>query len=436
MSLYYQSRDREKAGHSAKPFKQGCAATPLFTSSLAVFPLFRYNNKLMNSYAFKVSIMLIALLTSSYVVKADDGRLAAVYFSDGTVKQGKLYLTAGRDFKLNIPEGGSIYTTDMITGEPVKYGKVRRFDLAPVRSIEFFPQKEQLIRKWRFTGKTKYNEETAEADYTPAPKEYYGEPYPVRYLAAIVTFNSGEQIAGHLYSTIAYLDSGSRVEKIRLTQKSSGREGQALDDLVYVTNIKMLDQGKQFERFVTLKPDGFALEPGDEFFAVTVDTLTPVPARFNGDKSAVMIEGTFGEKFYLAVKRKEKYLVSFPGKGDGTLYELAQKHIDSLRDFYNERKLQGVILSPDGKELLSLVNIRRRFSPTNYGEIGGEWDKQVGGIVEPWRLSLWRWKYDSINNELLLTGRGTFDRKVFLPDDPSPQSEISESLWNWIEPFK
>ena len=367
---------------------------------------------------------------------ADDGREAAVYYSNGTVKQGKLYLTTGRDFKLNIPKGGSIYTSDMITGEPVQYGKVRRFGLPPVKKVEFYPQKEELIRKWRFIGKTKYNEETAEADWTPAPKEYYGEPYPVRYLAAIFTLNSGERVGGHLYSTILYLDTGERVEKIRLSHKSQGKQGQSLDDLVYVTHIKMLDDGLKFEQFITVKPEGFELKPDDEFFALTVDSLTPVPARFNADKSAVIVESTYGERFYLAVKRDGKYLVGFPGKGDEKKVALAESHLDKLRDFYNERKLQGVVLSLDGKELLTLVNLRRRFSPTNFGEIGGEWDKEVGGIVEPWRLSIWRWKYDSINNELMLTGRGTFDRKVLQPDDPSPQSEISEILWILKEPLK
>ena len=389
----------------------------------------------MNTYAFKVSFMLITLLVS-LAVKADDGRSAAVYYSDGSVKQGMIYLTSGREFKLNIPKGGSIYTSDMITGEPVKYGKVRKFGFDTVSKIEFYPQKEELVRKWKFVGSTEFDEKTGEADWTPAPKEYHGKPYPVRYLAAIVTFNSGEKIAGHLYSTVLYLDDGDRVEKIRLSHKSSGKEGQSLDDLVYVTNIKMLDEGRKFERFVVVKPEGFELKADDEFFAVTVDSLTPVPARFNEDKSAVVVEGTFGERFYLAVKRDGRYLVSFPGVGDQKLFDLAREHVEKLKDFYNERVLQGVVLSPDGKELLTLVNLRRRFSETNFGEIGGEWDKEVGGIVEPWRLSIWRWKYDSDNNELMLTGRGTFDRRIFRPGDQSPQSEISERLWNWIEPFK
>ena len=69
------------------------------------------------------------------------------------------------------------------------------------------------------------------------------------------------------------------------------------------------------------------------------------------------------------------------------------------------------------------------MAPTNFGEIGGEWDKEREALVEPWRLSLWRWKYDRQNREMALTDRGTFFRLIFLPKDPTPQVELSEALW-------
>ena len=66
------------------------------------------------------------------------GRRAAVYFSDGKVLAGKISLTPGRSFKLNIPEGGTLNTRDMVTGEDVQYGKVRKFTFKPVREIRFY----------------------------------------------------------------------------------------------------------------------------------------------------------------------------------------------------------------------------------------------------------------------------------------------------------
>jgi len=85
--------------------------------------------------------------------------------------------------------------------------------------------------------------------------------------------------------------------------------------------------------------------------------------------------------------------------------------------------------SKDGREVLTLINLRRRFAPTNFGDIGGEWDRDLGRIVEPWRLSIWKWKYDQANQELLLSSRGTFFRLIFLPEDPTPEAVISEELW-------
>jgi len=73
--------------------------------------------------------------------KKSRARVAAVYFSDGKVLTGKISLTPGRSFKLNIPKAGKLKTKDMVTGEDVQYGKVRRFTFGPVRAIRFYPEK-------------------------------------------------------------------------------------------------------------------------------------------------------------------------------------------------------------------------------------------------------------------------------------------------------
>jgi hypothetical protein len=67
----------------------------------------------------------LLLLIVPAIVKAAP-RKAAVYYSDGKVLTGNISLTRGRKFKLNIPKGGKLKTSDMITGEDVRYGKVRR----------------------------------------------------------------------------------------------------------------------------------------------------------------------------------------------------------------------------------------------------------------------------------------------------------------------
>jgi hypothetical protein len=143
----------------------------------------------------------------------------------------------------------------------------------------------------------------------------------------------------------------------------------------------------------------------------------------------VVVESAFGESFYLAARKGEKYLVGWPAGKDEKLWDLAMDHVKRQRDFYNEKQLLGVLKIDGGRELLTLVNLRRRYATTHFGEVGGEWDADLETVVEPWRLSLWRWKYDQQHQELLLSGRGTFFRKIFLPGEPTPTVEVTPELW-------
>ena len=343
---------------------------------------------------------------------------------------GKIALTSGRRFKLNIPEGGKLKTSDMVTGEDVQYGKVRRFTFDPVREIRFYPEKEELRQDWKFVETTKYDEKTGVADYTPAKKEFWGKVYPLRYLASTVVFNSGETLQGHLYSVVIYLETEEKTHKIVLRSKQRGEKGSKLDDLIYVTKIKMLDEGRDIAANVTVKFAGISFGAEDAVQAVTRDSLTPVPTERGADMNTFVVQSAFGEDFYLAARKDGKYLVGWPEQRDEKLFALAEDYVKRQRDFYNDKKLLGVMKSKDGRDVLTLLNLRRRFAPTHFGEIGGEWDKERGCIVEPWRLSLWRWKYNEADRELLLSSRGTFFRVIFLPKDPTPEAVISEELWH------
>ncbi|MHC4298808.1 MAG: hypothetical protein ACYS7Y_16140, partial [Planctomycetota bacterium] len=127
-----------------------------------------------------LAVLVVALCLSTLAQAAP--RKAAVYYSDGKVLTGRISLTSGRKFKLNIPAGGKLKTSDMITGEAVQYGKVRQFTFDPVREIRFHPEREEIRQDWKFVETTKYDEKTAIADFSPAKKEFWGETYPLRYL--------------------------------------------------------------------------------------------------------------------------------------------------------------------------------------------------------------------------------------------------------------
>jgi len=379
--------------------------------------------------------------------KKSRARVAAVYFSDGKVLTGKISLTPGRSFKLNIPKAGKLKTTDMVTGEDVQYGKVRRFTFEPVREIRFYPEKEEMRRNWKFIETTKYNEKTGEADYSPAAKAYSGKPYPLRYLAATVIFNSDESLQGHLYTATVYLKTKGKTYRLVLRSKQRGGQGTTLDELVYVRRIKLLDEGKNIAAKVTVKFSDMRFGPEDAVQAVTKESLTPIPTKMTGSDDTCVVESAFGEEFYLAVRKDGKYIVGWPPPATSggrpkeqnkQLFALARDHLKRQRDFYNDKKLLGVLTpasdkrgqaSEDGKEVLTLVSLRRKVAPTHFGEIGGEWDKELGTVVEPWRLSIWRWKYDRVNQELILSSRGTFFRIILLPENPTPEVVISEELW-------
>ncbi|MBL7185649.1 MAG: hypothetical protein ISS70_04935 [Phycisphaerae bacterium] len=373
------------------------------------------------------AILLVLLYLSAFARAAP--RKAAVYYSDGKVLTGSISLTSGRTLKLNIPKGGKLKTTDMITGADAQYGKVRQFTFEPVSEIRFHPEREEIRQNWKFVETTKYDEKTAVADFTPARKEFWGDSYPLRYISCQVVFSSGETIAGHLYSTVLYLETEEKTIQIVLRSKQRGDKGTKMDDLIYVTKIKMLDQGRDIAASITVKFAGMSFEPNDVVQAVTRDSLTPVPTERGDDPGTFIVKSTFGEDFYLAVKKGEKCLVGWPRTQDRKLFAVAEDHLKRQRDFYNDKKLLAVSKSADGKEVLTLVNLRRRFAPTNFGSIGGEWDKELNAIVEPWRLSIWRWKYDPVNQDMLLSGRGTFFRLIFLPEHPTPEAEISDELW-------
>jgi hypothetical protein len=317
----------------------------------------------------------------------------------------------------------------MVTGEDVQYGKVRRFTFEPVREIRFYPEKEEMRRNWKFVETTKYNEETAEADYSPAAKEYSGQPYPLRYLAATVIFNSDESLQGHLYTATVYLKTKEKTNRVVLRSKQRGGQGTTLDELVYVRRIKLLDEGKNIAAKVTVKFSDMRFGPKDAVQAVTKESLTPIPTKMTESDDTCVVESAFGEEFYLAVRQDGKYIVGWPKGQDKKLFAIAHDHIQRQRDFYNDKKLLGVLQIKDGKEVLTLVNLRRKVAPTHFGEIGGEWDRELGTVVEPWRLSIWRWKYDRVNQELILSSRGTFFRIILLPENPTPEVVISEKLW-------
>jgi hypothetical protein len=172
-----------------------------------------------------------------------------------------------------------------------------------------------------------------------------------------VTFESGESLQGHLYTTTIYLKTKDKTLRWVLRSKEQGKEGQSLDDLVYVEHIRMLDPQKDMAAQVQVKLTGVKLGPKDAVQALTRESMTPVQTKITGQDTCV-VASTFGEDFYLALRQNGKYIVGWPAQKDAELFALAQDHLKRTRDFYNERQLLGATLSSNGREVLTLVNLQ------------------------------------------------------------------------------
>ncbi|MCK4628058.1 MAG: hypothetical protein KAT56_03585, partial [Sedimentisphaerales bacterium] len=218
--------------------------------------------------------------------------------------------------------------------------------------------------------------------------------------------------------------------KLIVKSKQRGKQGTALNDLVYVRRIKLLEKGKEIAAKITVKFLDMRFDPNDAIQAVTRESLTPVPTKKTDKNDTFIVESTFGEEFYLAARQEGRYIVGWPGQQNDKLFALAKNHLKRQRDFYNDRKLLGVLEDKKNKEILTLVSLRRKVAPTHFGDVGGEWDRDLATVVEPWRLSIWQWKYDEKNQELILSARGTFFRVIFQTDTPTPTVVTSEKLWN------
>jgi hypothetical protein len=87
-------------------------------------------------------------------------------------------------------------------------------------------------------------------------------------------------------------------------------------------------------------------------------------------------------------------------------------------DFFDGKELLGVWHDEVAGNLYSLMLLHRKGGTT------------LGGAKsQPWRVSVWRWKYDPETNQLMLAGRGDLFRGIIGHGDALPAVKTSEKLW-------
>jgi len=202
-----------------------------------------------------------------------------------------------------------------------------------------------------------------------------------------------------------------------------------MKDLVHIERIRFLDEGKQFAAQLKLVFKGQRLGTDDEVRAITRTSLTPVPVvRDKTAPDTCFVNNTWGEGVFVAVKQGNKRFAGWPETDDPELFQITEDFVFRQRDYYNEKKVLGVYRPPNSKDVLALVSLRRRVPP-NALPLTGERDPETGKFMEFFRLSIWRWRYDEEETNMILVKRGTFFRERLEVEDDTPHAAVSRELW-------
>lgn len=377
---------------------------------------------------------------------ADAGRQGEIRLTDGSIYTGEI--SAKGEFRLVTwaeDELGIEDEEDLdkygAEGEFRRfYGRERTFELDMVKSIRLEPRPElpsrdkpaeRMERRWDWEELARYEDEREEINHE---KVFIGEPFPVRELQAVVTFNSGETLAGSLDRAAVYIypEDSWTAEKFVLRAKEKGEEGESMEDLIHVRSIRFLEEGADFPashrvEFRTIGPDS-----PESVWAMTRNTLTRLePEPVDGQGDEVEISGVYGEGILLALRSEGQFYVGWRNRADETLSQAARHHLEEMRDYYNERRLLGVRDVENSPDVLTLVSLRRHVPETSVREHQPErFGLDSDSSLEFFRIGVWRWRYNQETGKMILVDRGSFFRRELAERGmDTPEVEITPALW-------
>lgn len=324
--------------------------------------------------------MLVAAVGNAGV-----GRQGAIQFSDGEDRQGLLSLSADRAFKIH--DGQTL----------------RTIALADVVEIRIEPEREKMERKWRFV----------EAGRTE--KAFSGEPYPVRHLRTVITVSRNVAITGHLYTTVLYVEQPEKTSKVVIAAKLRGSEGQSFDDLVYPTRIAFVDAAREMTAdagFEIRREDGKRIV---DVCAVTYPSLVRIKAqRSNGH--TFRLTRRLEPRLFLATLSDDAIHIGWP-ENDPELFANISNAMHHVREFFDEQRLIGVYREDHADDVYALVMLFRRGKTS-----------LAAKHSQPWRLGLWRWKYEA-EKEPMLAARSYFFRGIEAKGGEPPPVRACSELW-------
>ncbi|MDA3961425.1 MAG: hypothetical protein PF961_11590 [Planctomycetota bacterium] len=263
-------------------------------------------------------------------------------------------------------------------------GSVRhRIEPSQVAELRLRPEKEELLRRWRFLEPGK-----------PA-KEEIGEPKPTRTLAADLTLIDGRELSGHLFTTMAILRNEAGKQRVLIPAKQQGDEGTALNALIYPQRMVFAPFTQGHGHKVVVTGHAIALtRPGLARLGINDGTLHA------GAATAV----------FLARIADDAVHVSWPNGDHTALQQRLQNELNQIDDFFDDRRI-SLAWSASDDTRYSVVMLQRSGVATG---------------SKPWRIEIWRWHHDAIDDRYLIAGRGWLARGLGAP----PQIHADPALWN------
>ena len=417
-------------------------------------------------------------------------RQAILHMSDGEQRDGIIELSRGIEFSLTNLKRNDSDAKAPVEAEKFSAGKskIYTFNFNVVKEMRFEPHSEEYLKKFKILNVSFIDEVSG------FKKVRVGQPYPVIKPKCTVVFNSGEVVTGLLRTCVVYLttvdpDTGFKIKtsKVVVKSKYSGEPGQSYEDLLRIKRIQMLDEGTQFARDMPITFNAFDFNSIDTNYVrikdagdtnllargvvteeaflkenklmastkgkpataepslirmtgLTHDTLSKVRVQQEADGS-VKVHSTLGENVFLAAQINGKWVASWPVEGTvrTELFKSVEKEFKKTVDYYNERKLIGIIPKKNGREILALVRLRRDIPDpeqalawamsTRWGAQGSFEMGEDGKLLEYYRLSILKYARDPKTGEMSLEDRGSFCRVRIDLEDETPEVGVSPALW-------
>ena len=257
----------------------------------------------------KVAIAgLAACVCLAQISYAQDGRPGSIQFSNGDIVEGVLSVTPGSPIK-------------------IQAGKtLEEIPFQSIREIRFRPRKETMEQKWRFVEAGR-NE-----------KKRWGAPYPIREITATVYLAGNKTMAGHLYTTVVYIENVGKTTKTVIKAKDKGAEGERLEDVVYPVRIAFSDDAADVPGDIHVDVEAAGRV---EFVVLAERSLLRLEARTDKTVGDLVLPSLTASNVFAGVKQDEVLKIGWPKDRDEALDSMIVKAMPDVRDFFDDRKVLG-----------------------------------------------------------------------------------------------